>query len=304
MINVTINGIAVEVEEGSTILQAAEKAGVEIPTLCYIKDLMPEASCRMCMVEIEGMPKLVTACSFPAANGNVIYTESDRVIEARRGILELLLSNHKTNCFACRSNGECKLQDYCFKYGVKESSFKGERVDKPIDNSSPYFTYDPNLCILCHRCVNTCHKIVGVGAIDTVNRGFKAQIGTPFGINWVDSTCEFCGNCIQACPVGALTMKRHDEYRAWEIKDRQNIECPLCPKHCRLTLLIKNGRVVDVLDGGDICCVRGRSFKEAADMIISMMNAYQINNADRRLSEDISVEQATEILVNYMNTKK
>ena len=304
MIKVTINGITVEVEEGSTILQAAEKAGVEIPTLCYIKDLLPEASCRMCMVEIEGMPKLVTACSFPAADGNVVYTESERVIAARKGILELLLSNHKTNCFACRANGECKLQDYCFKYGVKESSFKGERVDKPIDDSNPYFTYDPNLCILCHRCVNTCHKIVGVGAIDTTRRGFNSQISTPFGVDWADSTCEHCGNCVQACPVGALTMKRHDAYRAWQITDKQQIECPLCPKHCRLTLLIKDGKVVDVQDGGDICCVRGRSFKEAADLIISMMNAYKIDNADRRLTEDISVDQAIEIINNFTNLKK
>ena len=105
MINVTVDGITVQVEPGSTILQAAEKAGVEIPTLCYIKDLFPEASCRMCMVEIQGMPKLVTACSFPAADGNVVFTKSERVIEARKGILELLLSNHKTDCFSCKANG-------------------------------------------------------------------------------------------------------------------------------------------------------------------------------------------------------
>lgn len=302
MINVTINGIPVEVEAGSTILQAAEKAGVEIPTLCYIKDLLPEASCRMCMVEIEGMPKLVTACSFPAADGNVIYTESERVIAARKGILELLLSNHKTDCFSCRANGECKLQDYSFKYGVKDVPFNG--VEKPIDDSNPYFTYNPNLCILCHRCVNTCHKLVGVGAIDTTKRGFYSQISIPFGVDWVDSTCIYCGNCVQACPVGALTMKRHDAYRPWQVTDRQEINCPLCPKHCRLTLLIKEGKVVDVLDGGDICCVRGRSFKEAADLIISMMNAFKIDSADKRFTEDISIEQAAEVINNFINLKK
>ena len=282
MIKVTINGITVEVEAGSTILQAAEAAGVEIPTLCYIKGLFPEASCRMCMVEIQGMPKLVTACSFPAADGNVVFTESERVVAARKGILELLLSNHKTNCFACRANGECKLQDLCFKYGVKESSFEGERVDKPIDDSNPYFTYDPNLCIMCHRCVNTCHKLVGVGAIDTTKRGFAATIGTAFGIDWNNTNCEFCGNCVQACPVGALTYKRHDAYRIWETT-AQDFTCPLCPEHCELELLIKKGKVVDVrTKEGVICCVRGRSIKELTDMISDLMTA----NIIKRVAED------------------
>ena len=116
MIKVTIDGIAVEVEQGSTILEAAKAAGVEIPTLCYLKDVTPEASCRMCMVEIEGMPKLVTACSFPSADGNVVHTRSERVVKARRGVLELLMSNHKTDCFSCPQNGMCKLQDLCFEY--------------------------------------------------------------------------------------------------------------------------------------------------------------------------------------------
>lgn len=263
MINVTIDGITVQVEPGSTILQAAEKAGVEIPTLCYIKDLFPEASCRMCMVEIQGMPKLVTACSFPAADGNVVFTKSERVIEARKGILELLLSNHKTDCFACKSNGDCKLQQYCWEYGVRESSFKGERVDKPIDDTNRFFTYDPNLCILCHRCVNTCQKLVGRGAIDTTKRGFAATISTAFGINWEDSNCESCGNCVQACPTGALSMKKRSLYRPWEVK-KVLTTCPHCATGCQYYVYVKDGRVVDVeaADGPSnrgLLCVKGRS---------------------------------------------
>jgi formate dehydrogenase major subunit len=148
MINVTIDGIAVQVEEGTTILQAAEVAGVKIPTLCYIKELFPEASCRICLVEIEGNPKLVTACSFPVAEGNVIHTKSEKVVQARTGVLNLMLSNHKTNCFSCSANGECKLQDLCREYGVTESKYPGELLDKPIDTTNPFFDYNPNLCIL------------------------------------------------------------------------------------------------------------------------------------------------------------
>lgn len=282
MINVTINGIAVQVEPGTTILQAAEKAGIEIPTLCYIKDLFPEASCRMCMVEIEGMPKLVTACSFPVAEGNVIHTESEKVVAARKGILELLLSNHKTNCFACRANGECKLQDLCFKYGVEKSSFEGERIEKPIDDTNPYFTYDPNLCIMCHRCVNTCHHLVGVGAIDTTKRGFNATISTAFGIDWNKTNCENCGNCVQACPVGALTMKRHDDYRAWEVT-REEAVCPLCPKACKLNLVVKNGEIVDSeARDGDIICVRGRNMKLAADFVLEFRKNHPKTSKKRR----------------------
>ena len=263
MINVTVDGITVQVEPGSTILQAAEKAGVEIPTLCYIKDLFPEASCRMCMVEIQGMPKLVTACSFPAADGNVVFTKSERVIEARKGILELLLSNHKTDCFSCKANGDCKLQQYCWDYGVKTTSFEGERVDKPIDDTNPFFTYNPNLCIMCHRCVNTCHKLVGRGAIDTTKRGFAATIGTAFGVAWTDTNCESCGNCVQACPTGALTMKKRKEYRPWETK-KVLTTCPHCATGCQYYLVVKDNKIVDVeaADGPSnkgLLCVKGRS---------------------------------------------
>ena len=170
MIHVTIDGIPVEVEKGTTILQAAEKAGVKIPTLCYIKDLLPDGSCRMCMVEIEnrGRKKMDTACSCHVSEGDVIETMSEKVVESRKTILNLLLSNHKTDCFSCAQNGRCKLQDYCVEYGVERTTYEGEMTEFPVDDSNPFFTYDPNLCILCHRCVNTFNQVVGRGAIDTM----------------------------------------------------------------------------------------------------------------------------------------
>ena len=261
MIKVTIDGIAVEVEQGSTILEAAKAAGVEIPTLCYLKDVTPEASCRMCMVEIECIPKLVTASSFPAADGNVVHTRSERVVKARRGVLELLMSNHKTDCFSCPQNGMCKLQDLCFEYGVKDVPFEG--VEKPIDDSNKFFTYDPNLCILCHRCVNTCQKRTCRGSIDTTQRGFRSVISPAFGMDWADSNCESCGNCVQACPTGALTMKKQKTYRHWDV-EKVLTTCPHCATGCQYYVYVKDNKVVDVeaVDGPSnrgLLCVKGRS---------------------------------------------
>lgn len=248
MIHATINGKPVEIENGATILKAAEKIGITIPTFCYIKDLDPEGSCRMCLVEIEGNPKLFTACSTPIAEGNVIYTESERVIEARKFVLDLLLSKHNTHCFSCPQNGECKLQQYSYEYGIEQTSFPNKMVLAPIDDSNPYFTYDPNLCILCHRCVNTCKSIVGRGAISTVERGYDSCVANPFYKRWIDNEqCEFCGNCVQACPVGALSTKNHKRYRVWEVEKVQN-KCYNCKNNngCERYLLIKNGEIVDV----------------------------------------------------------
>ncbi|UWP59755.1 formate dehydrogenase subunit alpha [Ruminococcus gauvreauii] len=266
MIHAIIDGIPVEVEKGTTILQAAEAAGITIPTLCYIKGLMPDGSCRMCMVEIEnrGWSKLDTACSAHVSEGDVIQTKSEKVIASRRGVLDLLLSNHKTDCFSCPSNGACKLQDYCYEYGVEKTSYEGEMTDFPIDDSNPFFTYNPNLCILCHRCVNTCNKIVGRGAIDTAERGFNSVISTPFGVDLRDSSCESCGNCVAACPTGALTMKRRKEYRPWQVERKVLTTCPHCATGCQYYLVVKDGKVVDTEAANGpsnrgLLCVKGRS---------------------------------------------
>ncbi len=263
LIHATINGVSVSVPDGFTILQAAQQNGITIPTLCYLKELVPEGSCRMCMVEIEGAPKLVTACSFPIAEGNVIHTESESVVEARRSILDLMLSNHHTDCFSCGKNGECKLQQYCFDYGIEKTSYEGEMVEDLVDDTNEFFTYNPNLCILCHRCVNTCQKIVGRGSIDTTERGFRSIISPAFGMDWRESNCESCGNCVQACPTGALSMKRRKEYRVWDVR-KVRTTCPHCATGCQLDLVVKGNKIVDVIgaDGPSnhgLLCVKGRS---------------------------------------------
>lgn len=264
MLHATINGIAVEIEEGATILQAARKYGIDIPTLCYMKDLDPEGSCRICMVEIEGNPKLAAACSTPLTEGSVVYTESERVVASRRMTLNLLLSNHDVKCLTCGKNGVCKLQDLCYRYQVQETSFPGDVFDKPIDDTNEFFTYDPNKCILCHRCVNTCQKLTLRGTIGTNNRGFKTEIGTAFGMKWKDTNCERCGNCVQACPTGALQMKRRKNYRPSEVTKKVLTTCPHCATGCQYYLIVKDGRIVDTeaFDGPSnkgLLCVKGRS---------------------------------------------
>ncbi len=266
MIHAVIDGIPVEVEKGTTILQAAESVGIKIPTLCYIKGLMPDGSCRMCMVEIEnrGWSKLDTACSAHVSEGDVIQTKSEKVIASRRGVLDLLLSNHKTDCFSCEGNGSCKLQDYCFEYGVEKTSYEGEMTEFPIDDSNPFFTFNPNLCILCHRCVNTCNKIVGRGAIDTAERGFNSRISTPFGVPLRESSCESCGNCVAACPTGALSSKRRKNYRPWQVEKKVLTTCPHCATGCQYYLVVKDGKIVDTeaAEGPSnkgLLCVKGRS---------------------------------------------
>ena len=266
MIHAVIDGIPVEVEKGTTILQAAESVGIKIPTLCYIKGLMPDGSCRMCMVEIEnrGWSKLDTACSAHVSEGDVIQTKSEKVIASRRGVLDLLLSNHKTDCFSCEGNGSCKLQDYCFEYGVEKTSYEGEMTEFPIDDSNPFFTFNPNLCILCHRCVNTCNKIVGRGAIDTAERGFNSRISTPFGVPLRESSCESCGNCVAACPTGALSSKRRKNYRPWQVEKKVLTTCPHCATGCQYYLVVKDGNIVDTeaAEGPSnkgLLCVKGRS---------------------------------------------
>ncbi|MDO5111842.1 MAG: formate dehydrogenase subunit alpha [Clostridia bacterium] len=263
MVTLTIDGRKIEVVEGTTILQAAEQLGIKIPTLCYLKDLNPEGACRMCLVEVEGARTLQTACSFPCAEGNIVHTKSPKVIEARKFVLDMLLSNHNKDCFACPKSGECKLQNYCYEYGVEETSYPGLRVEAPIDSSSEFFNYDPQKCILCHRCVRTCNQLQANCTITTAGRGFKTIIKTPFDKLIGDSNCVSCGNCVSACPTGALTMKqKYDRFRYWEVQ-RTRTTCSYCGVGCQMDLLTKDGKVVGVepADGAtnhNLLCVKGK----------------------------------------------
>lgn len=205
-VNLTINNIHVTVPEGTTILEAARKAHIEIPTLCYLKDVNCVGSCRMCVVEATGARGLVAACVYPVAEGMEVRTNTDKCRQSRKMTLELLLSKHKKKCLSCERNHNCELQKLSLGYGVDEDRFQGENFTLPIDDAAPAVVRDNDKCINCSRCVAACQK-QHVNAIGHIGRGFNVHIGSAFDMPLAESVCVGCGQCIVACPVGALSER-------------------------------------------------------------------------------------------------
>ncbi|NLO86886.1 MAG: 4Fe-4S dicluster domain-containing protein [Clostridiales bacterium] len=207
MISLTIDGVQVEVPAGTTVLEAARIANVNIPTLCYLKDINETGNCRLCIVDCGGR-SLQAACVLPAAPNMVVKTNTPKVREARRVNLELILSNHDRKCLSCSRSQNCELQKLCLDMGVENGDrFEGAHSDYEIDNSSPAIVRDNNKCILCRRCVGACAKVQKVGVIGAVRRGFETAIESPWELKLGDMSCINCGQCIAVCPVGALTEK-------------------------------------------------------------------------------------------------
>jgi predicted molibdopterin-dependent oxidoreductase YjgC len=260
MVNLSINSNRIAVPDGTTILEAARRNGIYIPTLCDDPRLEPHGGCRLCLIQVKGMPRLVTACTTPVAEGMEVETTNELIERQRRTIVELLLSDHPSDCMVCERAGDCALQELAYFYKIKSNRFQGERRQYVKKDMNPFIERDMEKCILCGKCVRVCDEIQGVAAIDIANRGFMAKVSMPFE---KDLNCEFCGQCVSICPTGALTGKQAlGKGRQKDVKEVETV-CPYCGCGCNLTLHVSRNEVVRVTSKPDTInegwlCVKGR----------------------------------------------
>jgi len=278
MVNLTIDGKQVTVKKTATIYEAARQAGIHIPVLCYARKLLPYGACRVCLVEVEQMKgRLIPSCTTPVTDGMVVTTTNDEIRKVRKTVLEFLLVNHVIECPVCDKGGECDLQDLTYEYEVATNRFEGVKFDLPTDEVNPLIERNMNRCVLCGKCARVCDEIVSYGSYSFINRGFESKIATAFdrGLN-----CEFCGQCVSMCPVGAI-LPRPFKFKArpWQLKEIDSV-CGYCGNGCTVTLGVKDNKVETIrfndktgVNDGNLC-IRGRF-------------GYSYVNSDERLKKPL-----------------
>ncbi|MBN2281935.1 MAG: iron hydrogenase small subunit [Candidatus Marinimicrobia bacterium] len=288
MFTIQINNREIKAKKGEMILDTLNREGISVPTLCYMKDLFPTGACRMCVVEIEGYKGLVPSCAMPVAEGMKIQTHSPKAIKARKTIIELLLADHPDDCLYCVRNGNCQLQDLAEELGVRQRRFTGKKSTYEIDASSPSILRDPAKCILCGKCVRVCEEIQGVSAIDFVERGCRTEIGTAFREGLNVSSCINCGQCILACPTGALREKSNVK----EVMDALNDP----KKH----VVVQHAPSISVTIGEEFGIKPG---KDVAGLMVAAMRRLGFDAVfDTSFTADLTImEEATELVNRIKN---
>ena len=264
-VNITVDGKKVTAPAGTLLIEACKSVGIEVPSFCYYPNLSLQGACRMCLVKVEKMPKLQTACTTVIGEGMIVTTDSDEIQQARKGMVELLLGNHPLDCPVCDAGGECELQDMTFSYGAAESKYMEPKNHKEEQQWSPVVYFDRPRCILCYRCVRVCGEGMDVWALGVQNRG----VGSIIAPNKEDHLeCEECGMCIDICPVGALTSGAYRyKTRPWEMT-HVGTTCTHCADGCKTTLGVRRSETgMEIVRGdnrdksginGDFLCIKGR----------------------------------------------
>ncbi|MBI5025454.1 MAG: (2Fe-2S)-binding protein [Nitrospirae bacterium] len=255
LVTMKIDGKEVQLPEGMNLIDAAESVGIHIPNLCHLKGMKGIGACRMCLVEIEGMKAPVTACTMKVKQDMKIKTDTERVKEIRKFVIDLILSMHPLDCMTCPKAGVCWLQQYAYDFDIRESTFTRKSFGYKIDNENPFIERDPNYCILCGRCVRVC-KEQGTRILEFMGRGVTAKVTTAQDKPLHETDCTFCGNCIDACPVNAiLEAGRRLHGREWEFTKTETT-CTLCGSNCSLVVSVKEDNVIKIASpkpNGYIC---------------------------------------------------